>query len=63
LIDCWTRCQNDHRKYGTPKDYTIELPDGVVLGEADREVVDAFTGAVHEKNWDNAKVNEALAWY
>ena len=47
----------------TPEGYTIELPDGVVLGEADREVVDAFTAAVHEKNWDNAKVNEALAWY
>jgi hypothetical protein len=47
----------------TPDGYRIELPDGVVLGEADKPVVDAFTAAMHGKNWDNAKVNEALGWY
>lgn len=46
-----------------PEGYRIELPDGLVLGEADKLVVDAFTQAVHGKNWDNAKVNEALGWY
>jgi hypothetical protein len=47
----------------TPQGYSIELPDGVVLGEADRPVVDAFTAAVHQKGWDNTRVNEALGWY
>jgi hypothetical protein len=46
-----------------PDGYKIELPSGIVLGEADRPVVDSFTKAVHEKGWDSAKVNDALAWY
>lgn len=44
-------------------DYSIELPDGVVPGEADNPVIDAFKQHAHARNWDNAKVNEALGWY
>jgi hypothetical protein len=47
----------------TPEAYKIELPHGIVPGEADKPLLEAFTKAVHEKNWDNDKVNEALSWY
>ena len=47
----------------TPDGYKIELPNGVILSESDKPVVDAFAAQMHEKNWDNAKVNEALSWY
>ena len=46
-----------------PQDYAIELPDGVVLGEADKPVVESFTRDAHANNWSNAQVNQALAWY
>lgn len=46
-----------------PDGYKIELPGGVIPGEADKPVIDAFTKAVHEKGWSNDKVNEALDWY
>lgn len=53
----------DHGIPDTPDGYAIELPDGVVLGEADKPVVDSFTRDAHANNWSNAQVNQALAWY
>lgn len=53
----------DHGIPDTPDDYSIELPDGVVLGEADKPVVASFTKDAHANNWSNAQVNQALAWY
>lgn len=46
-----------------PEDYKIELPNGVVLGEADKPVVDSFTSFVHEQNWPTEYVNAGVAWY
>ena len=43
--------------------YAIELPDGMVLGEADRPVVDGFLEAAHAANLTSAQVNQALGWY
>lgn len=46
-----------------PSGYPIELPNGVVLGEADQPLVEDFTAFVHPKNWTPQQVNDALAWY
>lgn len=46
-----------------PEDYKIELPDGMVLGDADKPLVASFTKSVHDLNWKPEQVNQALAWY
>lgn len=46
-----------------PEDYKIELPKGVVLGDADKPIVDGFVKAMHEKNTPPDVVNAAVAWY
>lgn len=54
------------KEHGVPLDpagYKIELGNGLVLGEADKPLIDSFTKTAHGKNWDNAKVNDALNWY
>lgn len=46
-----------------PKDYKLELPNGLVLGEADKPVADKFIAAMHTKNAPPELVNEAVGWY
>jgi hypothetical protein len=46
-----------------PEDYKVELKNGLVLGEADKPIVDEFTKAAHAKNWTPAQVNDALQFY
>jgi len=46
-----------------PDGYKIELPNGIVIGEADKPLVEAFTAHVHAKNWSPAQVNQAMEWY
>lgn len=47
----------------TPDAYTPELPNGVVLGEADKPLVDSFKEIAHKANMTPAQFNEALRWY
>lgn len=47
----------------TADGYLENLPDGLVVGEADKELFGAFTERMHGKNADPAIVGEALAWY
>lgn len=47
----------------TSKDYKVELPSGVVLGEEDQPFVDGFKEFAHGKNLSNEGVNTAIAWY
>lgn len=44
-----------------PKGYT--LPDGVVVGEDEREGVDGFLAAAHEANMTPEQAQKALGWY
>jgi hypothetical protein len=44
-------------------DYKIELGDGLVVGEADKPIVDKFLGVAHEKGWKQDQVNDALGFY
>jgi hypothetical protein len=48
----------------TPEEYKIELPNGLVLGEADKPLVASFLKeAALEGDLSNAQVNKALGWY
>lgn len=41
----------------------LQLPNGVVLGEADKPVAESFAKLAHEKNWTQGQVNDAIAWH
>lgn len=43
--------------------YDTSLPDGLVIGEADKPLVEGFLKTAHEKNWPKERVKEGLAWY
>jgi hypothetical protein len=45
----------------SPDAYEFNLPDGIVLGEADKPYVDAFTKVAHEENLTPAQVNKLAA--
>lgn len=49
----------------TPQAYldALALPDGLVLGEADRAVAERFAQRAHERNWNAAQFSDAVAWY
>ncbi len=46
-----------------PEDYKVELPNGVVLGEADKPAVTAFLEHAHARNLPPEAVNTALGFY
>lgn len=48
-----------------PEEYVekIALPNGVVLGEADKPVATDFAAFAHGKNWSPQQYNDALTWY
>lgn len=48
-----------------PEDYgnALKLPEGMVLGEADKPVADSFFKAAHAKGMPQSVVNGALEWY
>jgi hypothetical protein len=47
----------------SPAEYDTALPDGLVIGEADKPLVEGFLKTAHEKNWPKGTVKEGLAWY
>lgn len=47
----------------TPDGYFENLPDGVVIGEEDKEMAQAYVERVHGRHADPAVVAESLAWY
>lgn len=47
----------------TPDGYLESLPDGLVIGDEDKEQVKSYIERVHGKNADPAVVAESLAWY
>lgn len=46
-----------------PDKYELNLPNGLVIGEADREGVTDFLKQAHEANMLPSQVNQAVAWY
>lgn len=43
--------------------YTIDLGEGVVLGDADKPIVDDFLKHMHSKNLPTSLANETMKWY
>lgn len=51
---------------GIPEDpakYEIKLKDGLVIGDEDKPIVEAFSKAAHGANFNSAQVSAALDWY
>jgi len=46
-----------------PDKYDTSLPDGLVIGEADKPIVEGFLKTAHAKNWSQDTVKEGLTWY
>lgn len=46
-----------------PEAYDVTLPDGLVIGEADKPIVDDFLKAAHNANMTPEQVKGNLAWY
>lgn len=47
----------------SPTDYKIELREGLVVGDADKPLLDAFLEDVHGKGWSQQQASEAMSWY
>lgn len=45
------------------EDYLAALPKGLVIGDADKPLIDGFLSRVHGKNASPEFVSEALGWY
>jgi hypothetical protein len=43
--------------------YLENLPDGLVLGEDDKEIFSNFAGAMHEMNVEPAVMHKVIEWY
>ena len=41
----------------------LALPNGVVPGEADRDMLNAFAETAFKNNWNGDQFNQAVAWY
>lgn len=46
-----------------PDKYDLTLPGGLVVGEADKPIVDHFTKFAHDHNWSSEQVKQNLEWY
>lgn len=54
------------KEIGVPEkaeEYKVELPNGMVLSDGDKPVVELFKQFAHGKNMSPAALNETLAWY
>lgn len=47
----------------THEGYKLELGEGVVVGEADKPLLESFLKSMHGKDATPAEVNRAAAWY
>lgn len=47
----------------TAAEYDLTLPNGLVIGEADKPLVDEFLAKAHETNMHPTQVKEALSWF
>lgn len=46
-----------------PADYDTSLPDGLVIGESDKPLIEGFLNAAHETDMSPEQVKKALSWY
>lgn len=46
-----------------PEEYNLKFEDGLVIGDADKPIVDDFLKVAHEANTSPEQVNKLLHWY
>ena len=46
-----------------PKGYDLNIGDGLVVGEEDKDLVNSFLEAAHAGNYSQQQVTEGLKWY
>lgn len=54
------------KENGVPEkaeDYLANLPEGLVIGEADKPIFESFVKSLHEVNADPKTAHAAVAWY
>lgn len=56
----WRKAQGIPEKH---TDYKLELKDGLVVGEADKPLLDSFLQSQHAKDATPAEVNRSVSWY
>lgn len=55
--------RKEHGIPSTPEEYEYKFADGIVPGEVDQPLLDAFKGFAHGKNWTPAQLNDVVGWY
>lgn len=58
--NAWRKSNNIPEK---PDEYSLKFDDGLVVGDADKPIVDDFLKAAHEANASPEQVNKMLHWY
>lgn len=56
----WRKANNLPEK---PEDYKLKFADGLVIGDADKPIIDGFLQAAHASNATPDQVNGILHWY
>lgn len=46
-----------------PEKYELKLKDGLVVGEADKPIIDGFLKSAHGANYTSAQASQAVDWY
>lgn len=60
----WSSAYREHLDVPSdPSGYLEELPDGLVFGDADKELVDNYTAAAHANNLPKDVAQFGLNWY
>lgn len=55
--------RKDNNVPDKPEAYEVKLGNGMVVGEADKPVIEQFAKAVHGKNWSQQQFNDAVSTY
>lgn len=58
-----TKWRAEHGIPEAPDKYDLKLKEGVVLGDADKAVVDKFLGVMHGKNLPPSVASDVVNWY
>lgn len=58
-----TQWRKDNGIPDAPDKYDLKFDNGLVIGEADKEIVDGFLKSAHAKNLNTDQVKSTIEWY
>lgn len=58
-----TQWRKDNGIPDAPEKYDLKFDNGLVIGEADKEIVDGFLKSAHAKNLNTDQVKSTIEWY